>query len=211
MDFEAARGVRAVAGGETAHSVQGRGAEDCCEFATDVAFDVDGDVFSSTDVAKISMAMRKRRTWASSVTRPVLGLRGADCQKFRQSRTWVRKTMFSAVKSLRAAYWRRGSGLMSRARSSAPMEYRWPTEAALISWKSSAVEFLGWLELIFSERDVVDQRVLSVLSKDSGLLCTDVLCSQISKIGKKIVANCMTTIPGASHMGGTNHGFTGLK
>lgn len=81
----------------------------------------------------------------------------------------------------------------------------------MISWKSSAVEFLGWLELIFSDRDVVDQRVLSVLSKDSGLLCTDVLCSKISKMGKKMVANCMTMMPGASHMGGTNHGLTGLK
>jgi hypothetical protein len=44
VDLETARGVWAVAGGETAHSVQGRGAEDCCEFATDVAFDVDGEV-----------------------------------------------------------------------------------------------------------------------------------------------------------------------
>jgi len=46
MDFEAARGIRAVAGGEAAHSVQGRGAEDCCEVAADVALDVDGEVCS---------------------------------------------------------------------------------------------------------------------------------------------------------------------
>lgn len=30
-------------------------------------------------------------------------------------------------------------------------------------------------------------------------------------MGKKIVANCITTIPGASHIGGTHHGFTGLN
>jgi len=44
MHFEAARGVRAVAGGEAAHSVESRGTKDCCEFATDVTFDVDGEV-----------------------------------------------------------------------------------------------------------------------------------------------------------------------
>lgn len=57
----------------------------------------------------------------------------------------------------------------------------------------------------------VARRVDPVLLNESTRLSIELRCSKISKMGKNTVANCMTMIPGASHIGGTNQGLTGLK
>jgi hypothetical protein len=56
-----------------------------------------------------------------------------------------------------------------------------------------------------------DHSALSELLKELALLSIELRCSKISNMGKKMVANCITMIPGASHIGGTNQGFTGLN